>query len=332
MRVGDILFAKRNAYLRRVAIAPHDGFFSAHGMVLRAREEAVLPEFLPFLMMSDKFMNRAVEISVGSLSPTSTGRPLSRRSSTYRRSTSSDESLRCYGLLMQSWQPCVIVELPPMSSESRSCATRLVPCPKTVFGSARYGNSWRQMLLSRHRMEITVSCIQSPKTMLRTASHSSWRMTFGMVACASIPARGFQRYQARRLRIGFARPGDVLLTHKGTIGLAAVVPPEAAEFVMLTPQVTYYRVKDSGRLRGDFLLAVFTSEQFQSALRLRAKQSTRDYIGILAQRELPVVVPDPDEQDRIVRKLHQVDIAVTELKKHIAEVSALMATLTNTLC
>jgi hypothetical protein len=30
----------------------------------------VLPEFLPFLMMSDKFMNRAVEISVGSLSPT----------------------------------------------------------------------------------------------------------------------------------------------------------------------------------------------------------------------------------------------------------------------
>jgi hypothetical protein len=30
----------------------------------------VLPEFLPFLMMSDSFMTRAVEISVGSLSPT----------------------------------------------------------------------------------------------------------------------------------------------------------------------------------------------------------------------------------------------------------------------
>jgi type I restriction enzyme M protein len=70
MRKGDILFAKRNAYLRRVAIAPHDGFFSAHGMILRARPDKVLPEFLPFLMMSDRFMNRAVEISVGSLSPT----------------------------------------------------------------------------------------------------------------------------------------------------------------------------------------------------------------------------------------------------------------------
>jgi type I restriction enzyme M protein len=70
MRKGDILFAKRNAYLRRVAIAPHDGFFSAHGMILRAKADVVLPEFLPFLMMSDRFMNRAVEISVGSLSPT----------------------------------------------------------------------------------------------------------------------------------------------------------------------------------------------------------------------------------------------------------------------
>lgn len=70
MRKGDILFARRNAYLKRVAIAPHDGLFSAHGMVLRAKPNVVLPEFLPFFMQSDLFMKRAVEISVGSLSPT----------------------------------------------------------------------------------------------------------------------------------------------------------------------------------------------------------------------------------------------------------------------
>lgn len=70
MQKGDILFAKRNAYLRRVAIAPHDGYFSAHGMILRVKTETMLQRFLPFLMMSDTFMNRAVEISVGSLSPT----------------------------------------------------------------------------------------------------------------------------------------------------------------------------------------------------------------------------------------------------------------------
>jgi type I restriction enzyme, S subunit len=39
-------------------------------MVVRAIPDKALPEFLPFLMMSDRFMSRAVEISVGSLSPT----------------------------------------------------------------------------------------------------------------------------------------------------------------------------------------------------------------------------------------------------------------------
>ena len=39
-------------------------------MVLRPRPEVVLPEFLPFFMQSDLFMERALEISVGSLSPT----------------------------------------------------------------------------------------------------------------------------------------------------------------------------------------------------------------------------------------------------------------------
>ncbi|MEK6321014.1 MAG: N-6 DNA methylase [Acidobacteriota bacterium] len=69
-RKGDIIFGRRRAYQRKLAVAETDGICSAHAMVVRAKQDLVLPEFLPFLMMSDKFMNRAVEISVGSLSPT----------------------------------------------------------------------------------------------------------------------------------------------------------------------------------------------------------------------------------------------------------------------
>ena len=69
-RKGDIIFGRRRAYQRKLAVAEFDGICSAHAMVVRAKQEMVLAEFLPFLMMSDRFMNRAVEISVGSLSPT----------------------------------------------------------------------------------------------------------------------------------------------------------------------------------------------------------------------------------------------------------------------
>ena len=70
MRKGDVLLGKRNAYLRRAAIAPHDGIFSAHGMVLRPNEDIVDRNFFPFFISSDYFFDEAVRISVGSLSPT----------------------------------------------------------------------------------------------------------------------------------------------------------------------------------------------------------------------------------------------------------------------
>lgn len=70
MRKGDVLLGKRNAYLRRAAIAPHDGIFSAHGMVLRPKEDVIDRDFFPLFIASDYFFDTAVRISVGSLSPT----------------------------------------------------------------------------------------------------------------------------------------------------------------------------------------------------------------------------------------------------------------------
>ena len=67
---GDIIFGRRRVYQRKLAVADFDGICSAHAMVLRSQPEVALPEFLPFFMQSDTFMNRALEISVGSLSPT----------------------------------------------------------------------------------------------------------------------------------------------------------------------------------------------------------------------------------------------------------------------
>lgn len=78
-RKGDIIFGRRRAYQRKLGVAEFDGICSAHAMVLRAKPDVVLPEFLPFFMQSDVFMNRAVEISVGSLSPTINWRTLAQQ-------------------------------------------------------------------------------------------------------------------------------------------------------------------------------------------------------------------------------------------------------------
>ncbi len=67
---GDIIFGRRRAYQRKAGIATTDGFCSAHALVLRANSDVIDPRLFPFFLHSDLFMNRAVDISVGSLSPT----------------------------------------------------------------------------------------------------------------------------------------------------------------------------------------------------------------------------------------------------------------------
>ena len=67
---GDIIFGKRRAYQRKAAVVDFNAICSAHSMVLRANENVIVKDYLLCFIHSDMFMNRAIEISEGSLSPT----------------------------------------------------------------------------------------------------------------------------------------------------------------------------------------------------------------------------------------------------------------------
>ncbi len=66
---GDVLFGKRRAYLKKVAVADFDGICSSDILVFRAKAKTMLPELLPYYASSDAFMHHAVSTSAGSLSP-----------------------------------------------------------------------------------------------------------------------------------------------------------------------------------------------------------------------------------------------------------------------
>ena len=66
---GDVLFGRRRAYLKKAAVAPCKGICSGDITVIRAKEDKILPELLPFVIQNDIFFNYAVGKSAGSLSP-----------------------------------------------------------------------------------------------------------------------------------------------------------------------------------------------------------------------------------------------------------------------
>ena len=55
---------------RKAAIVDFEGICSAHAFVFRANPKVIDPKLFPFFLHSDQFMHRAVDISVGGLSPT----------------------------------------------------------------------------------------------------------------------------------------------------------------------------------------------------------------------------------------------------------------------
>lgn len=74
--------------------------------------------------------------------------------------------------------------------------------------------------------------------------------------------------QAETLDKRFAKKGDVLLTHKGTIGRTAILDYEG-EYVVLTPQVTYYRALS--KVKKEFIKAYFDTDYFQASIKRMAK-------------------------------------------------------------
>lgn len=74
---GDVLFGKRRAYLKKVAVADFDGICSGDILVLRAKEKKMLQELLPFYVSAEAFINHAVSTSAGSLSPRTKWKDLS---------------------------------------------------------------------------------------------------------------------------------------------------------------------------------------------------------------------------------------------------------------
>lgn len=123
---------------------------------------------------------------------------------------------------------------------------------------------------------------------------------------------------------GFAKPNDVLLSHKATIGLTAIVGDEFKEIV-LTPQLTYYRIKKD--INKKYLKYYFDSSYFQNILKSWATSgSTRAYLGITAQLKLPILLPDINIQNKVANILSVIDEKIrlnNEINNNLYEIMKL---------
>lgn len=110
-----------------------------------------------------------------------------------------------------------------------------------------------------------------------------------------------------RIRKGIGRPGDILLSHKGTVGKLAEVPAEAPRFVC-SPQTTFWRVLNEDVLQRAYLFAYMRTQAFSSQLMsVQGETDMAPYVSLTAQRRLKIPVPMISEQVAIGTILTSLD-------------------------
>lgn len=110
-----------------------------------------------------------------------------------------------------------------------------------------------------------------------------------------------------RIRKGIGRGGDVLFSHKGTVGKLAAAPLDAPPFVC-SPQTTFWRTLKPEELDRKFLYYFMSSSAFSNQWRARKGETDMaDYVSLTAQREFWLSRPHAQEQQAIVGVLAPLD-------------------------
>lgn len=119
---------------------------------------------------------------------------------------------------------------------------------------------------------------------IRAADMDAGRIDFSSASKIDERAR-------QRITKGIGAPGDVILSHKGTVGKVALAPEDAPPFVC-SPQTTFWRTCDEEQLDRKFLYVFLRSPNFHAQLATRAGETDMaPYVSLTSQRGFSVTIP-----------------------------------------
>ena len=311
MKKGDVLFGKRRAYQRKLAIAPFDGIFSAHGMVLRPNEEVVDKKYFPFFMSSDLFMERAVQISVGGLSPTI------------------------------NWKDLREQEFPlPSLAEQKVLADKL-------WAAYRLKESYKKLLAATEEMvksqfiemfgnnvskkKISEVCdVRGGSTPTRTTKEFWNNGTIPWFTVEDIYEQGRYITETKQhitklaTKKCFIYPVDtVLICCTASVGEYAITKKEMAS----NQQFNGMMIKDKSELHPEYLL--YVASTLKEDLLRQAGKTTINFVSRSKLENIEIPVPPYSEQLGFVSIYQQADKSGFELRKSIDAIDAVIKSLIN---
>ena len=312
---GDVLIARRNVYLQRASVAKISGLTSGDSIILRVKKELhteetdcdTMCQLLPFILNSIIFWDYANTNADGTMSK------------------------RLSPAMLQEYEFSL-----PSLAEQKVLAEKL-------WAAYEVKQSYLKMIAATE--EITVEDAIKKGYIARPldGNHGEKHPKGDDYVSEGVPfimaqdlkekkvdfanCHFITEAQSKTLTKGWAKTGDVLLTHKGTIGRVAIVQPSQYESLLLTPQITYYRCLC--KINNEYLAAYFATDYFMKQLKGMITGSTRASVTITQQEKLLLIIPPMDMQIRFVDIVNQADKSVCELRKSIDAIDKVIKSLIN---
>lgn len=288
---GDVIYARRRAYQRKLGVAKWDGICSAHALVLRAVPDSCIPEFLPYFLQSDQFHERALDISVGSLSPTINWKMLAKQE----------------------------FVLPPLLLQ-REISTAMAGFENYIDALSRCIDSVRTL---EGAIVNEISREGSPSTLGDLASNGGIQIgPFGsqlhaheyvnegvpVVMPADLTADGLQYDRLRRITDETAerlakhrlRIGDILLPRRGDLNKRALMTEHEAGWLCGTGSVRV-RLDDPGD--APLVARLLRSASVVRWLEMNAVGTTMPNLNADIVSRIPVTMPEVEKRHRYTRVL-----------------------------
>jgi type I restriction enzyme, S subunit len=304
-RPNQVLFGKRRAYQRKIAVPDFSGVCSGDIYVLEPKNAHLVPELLPFICQTDGFFDHAVGTSAGSLSPRTSWKSLA----TFEFALPPlDEQRRIAAVLLSA--DGIIDSLQRLIATTESCiestlewhlGLQLLGEPHRE--SKTYGgvpDDWVEAPLNQSCDLITDGeHVTPPRTasgvpLLSARNVLNRRLDLRDVDFVSQAT--FERI-ARRVR---PKQGDLLLSCSGTIGRVCEVPPDLAFHMVRS--VALIR-PNSNLLNHRFLGAVLRSRFGQRQIQSLVGQTAQGNLFQGAIGRIMVPVLSSEKQLRISREI-----------------------------
>lgn len=312
MHKGDVLFGKRRAYQKKVAIAPFDGIFSAHGMVLRPREDIIDRRFFPLFISSDYFLDAAIKISVGSLSPTINWRDLKelefelpdldRQRKLAEVLWAINDAVESYKKLLDATDELVkarFVEMfgDPISNPygwEKVHLSELADIKIGPFGSLLHKDDYVE---GGHPL-VNPSHIKDGKIVTNNK--------------LTISDKKYKEMTAYHLQIG-----DVVMGRRGEMGRCAVV--DQGGLLCGTGSIL---IRSKGEITADYIQKIISFPSFKKVIEDMAVGQTMSNLNVPIVSNFDIIMPPIKVQYKYYSFVHQTDRSKSELEQALSELTA----------